>query len=222
MPARRSRHTGLPASLAAQAASDNGLSRTRTCGCSSRPASRAARARPGTAAMRCTGPLAMSAVVWPARLTRLDVGALRDEVLDHLVVAARGGVVQRGVALVVARVDVGAAAPRRGTSPPAASRSARGGASWRRSPRRSPTPAAACSGGTPGPPTGTGGRPDTSLDVVAPPASPVRGRPAGLIVGMFGSAPCATSSFIASTSAAYAARQNGVAPISSTPGRSKL
>ncbi len=45
---------------------------------------------------------------------------------------------------------------------------------------------------------------------------------AGFIVGMFGSAPYLTSSFIASMSLAYAARQNGVAPVSSTRSRSKL
>jgi hypothetical protein len=50
----------------------------------------------------------------------------------------------------------------------------------------------------------------------------VNGRPAGLIVEMFGSAPWATSSFMASTSLAYAARQNGVAPLSSTPAKSEL
>ena len=57
--------------------------------------------------MRCTGPLAMSTVVCPSRLTAFDVGALRHEIQDHLVVAARGGVVQRRVAVVIARVDVG-------------------------------------------------------------------------------------------------------------------
>ena len=57
----------------------------------------------GNGWMRCTGPLAMSAVVCPSRDDGLDVGALRDQVLDHLDVAARGGVVQRGVALVVVR-----------------------------------------------------------------------------------------------------------------------
>ena len=36
-----------------------------------------------------------------------DVGAFRHEVLDHLDVAAGRRVVQRGVAFVVARVDVG-------------------------------------------------------------------------------------------------------------------
>jgi hypothetical protein len=39
---------------------------------------------------------------------------------------------------------------------------------------------------------------------------------------MLGSAPAATSKRIASTSLAYAARQNGVAPLSSTPDRSVL
>ena len=37
-----------------------------------------------------------------------DVGALRHEIQNHLVVAAGGGVVQRRVAVVVPRVDVGA------------------------------------------------------------------------------------------------------------------
>ena len=51
-----------------------------------------------------------------------------------------------------------------------------------------------------GPPIGTGGRPEMSCTWRVP--SPVNGRPAGFIVGMFGSAPCATSSFIAATSLA--------------------
>src|SRR5512138_183674 len=45
-----------------------------------------------------------------------------------------------------------------------------------------------------------------------PPPRPPRPRPAGGVDGTFGSAPCAISSFIASTSTAYAARQNGVVP----------
>ena len=73
-------------------------SRTRTCDCSSRRGSRAASAPRETAASRCTGPLAMSAVVCPSRLTRVDVGALRHEVGDHLDVAARR---RRGAAAVL-------------------------------------------------------------------------------------------------------------------------
>ena len=38
----------------------------------------------------------------------LHVGAFRDQVLDQLVVAARRGVMERRVAVVIARVDVGA------------------------------------------------------------------------------------------------------------------
>ena len=76
----------------------------------------------------------------------LHVGALRDEVLDHLDVAARRRVVQRGVALVVDGVDVGVELLDQVLRPRPASRSARSGASWRRSLRRSrrrPRPGAA-------------------------------------------------------------------------------
>src|SRR5687768_5408631 len=89
-------------------------------------------------------------------------------------------------------------------------------------PSPNPTPAAACSGGTPGPPSGIGGKPDTSCASRAVPTSPSGRRPAGRIVEIFGSAPCSKSNDIAPTSPANAARQNGVAPISSTPARSKL
>ena len=61
----------------------------------------------GNGWMRCTGPLAMSAVVRAFAADRLHVGALRHQVLNHLDVAARRGVVQRGVAFVVEGVDVG-------------------------------------------------------------------------------------------------------------------
>ena len=84
---RARRGEALP--LAHRALKRRGPSTTRTCGCSSRPASRAARSSPGYGCVRCTGPLAMSIVVWPERLTLLDVRALGDQVQDHLVVAAR-------------------------------------------------------------------------------------------------------------------------------------
>ena len=48
----------------------------------------------GQGCVRCTGPLAMSTVVWPSRLTTSGIGALRDQVLQHLDVAAGRGVVQ--------------------------------------------------------------------------------------------------------------------------------
>jgi hypothetical protein len=44
----------------------------------------------------------------PAAVHLLDVGALGDEVRDHLVVAARGRVMDCGVAVVIDRVHVGA------------------------------------------------------------------------------------------------------------------
>ena len=50
----------------------------------------------------------MSAVVWPLRATAFTSAPLLTQIDDHLVVAARRGVVQRRVAVVVARVDVGA------------------------------------------------------------------------------------------------------------------
>src|SRR5215510_1152344 len=83
-------------------------------------------------------------------------------------------------------------------------------------PAAKPAPAAARSGGTPDPPVGIGGNPETSRTSRRP-LSPVSGRSTGLIVGIEGSAPYDTSSFMASTSAAYAARQNAVAPASSMP-----
>ena len=63
---------------------------------------------------------------------------------------------------------------------------------------------------------GIGGKPETSR-VSRRPTSPTSGRSGGLIVGIAGSAPYDTNSFIASTSAPYAARQKDVAPASSTP-----
>src|SRR5262245_46148111 len=83
------------------------------------------------------------------------------------------------------------------------------------SPSPYPAPAAASSGGTAGAPTGTGGIPETSS--ASRVASPVRTRPGVRIVQMLGSAPHLTRSFMASISEEYAARQNGVAPVSSTP-----
>ena len=56
--------------------------------------------------MRCTGPLAMSTVVWPARLTIFGSAPFEIRYSNHLVVAARRRVVNRGVAFVLARVDV--------------------------------------------------------------------------------------------------------------------
>jgi hypothetical protein len=60
---------------------------------------------------------------------------------------------------------------------------------------------------------GVRGRPDGSLARAAVPYD---------IVGILGSAPYLTSSRIASTSSAYAARQNGVAPEKSMPMRPVL
>ena len=87
--------------------------------------------------MRCTGPLAMSAVVLPSRVDRLDVGALRHQVLNHLDVAARRRVVQRGVAFVIDGVDVGVQLLDQVLDRRPACRPARSDASWRRSLRRS-------------------------------------------------------------------------------------
>ena len=50
----------------------------------------------------------MSAVVWPLRATALTSAPFDTRYENHLVVAARGGVMERRVAVVVARVDVGA------------------------------------------------------------------------------------------------------------------
>ena len=61
----------------------------------------------GNGLMRCTGPLAMSTVVLPSRLTAFESAPFETRYENHLVVAARGGVVDRGVAVVIARVDVG-------------------------------------------------------------------------------------------------------------------
>ena len=78
------------------------LSTRRTCGCSSRRASRAARSSRGTADAlhRTVGHVGRRLAF---AVDGLHVGALRHEVEDHLVVAARGRVVQRRVAVVVAR-----------------------------------------------------------------------------------------------------------------------
>src|SRR5207342_286841 len=75
-----------------------------------------------------------------------------------------------------------------------------------------------------GPPVGIGANPDGSAVAASTSAgaSAPGSRPTGLIVGIFGSAPCANNSFIAGTSVPYAARQNGVAPVVFTPSKSKL
>src|ERR1043165_5996423 len=89
-------------------------------------------------------------------------------------------------------------------------------------------------GQIPGPPSGTGGTPEGSFRgagavpsyetvlAPAPPPRPPRCRAGGLIVGTLGFAPWERSSFIAGTSVAYAARQNGVAPRKSTRRLSRL
>src|SRR5262245_4984996 len=86
------------------------------------------------------------------------------------------------------------------------------------------TPAAAWIGNAPGPPGGIGGASyfawfDAAVGAIGPPApaggafgAPRRIGTGGAIVGMFGSAPYFTSRRIASTSVAYAARQNAVEP----------
>src|SRR5439155_896575 len=85
------------------------------------------------------------------------------------------------------------------------------------------TPAAACSAYAPGPPGGIGSAEYRSwlaagVGATGPPAPggapppPRRIGTGGAIVGICGSAPCATRRRIAATSVAYAARQNAVEP----------
>ena len=175
-------------------------STTRTCGCSSRRATRGRSMVSGNGCTRCTGPLARSMVVWPARFTRVTSAPLRHEVLDHLGVAARRRVMNDGVALVVERRSRRRRSPRPGTAPPPSSRPARRRASCRRSPcrsRRRPPPAAAeCPDRRPESAAGSRRRAVRRRR---------RGRgvrSAGRIAGMCGSAPRATSSRIAATSLA--------------------
>ena len=176
----------------------------------------------GHGCTRCTGPLAMSATVCPSRLTLLDVGALRHEIQDAVDVAARGGVMQRGVAVVVDGVDVGAGHFDQVLDAAAGSPPANECASWRRSLRRSRRrrpPAAAA-------------RRDRRSESAAGPTRPALRAPPGIAEraagrpdassGCSGRRRARSSSVIAATSPANAARQNGVAPISSTPARSKL
>ncbi len=83
------------------------LSRTRSGGCSSSRASRAAPPFPGTA-RRCVRTVGHVGGRSTAARDGRDVRALADQIQDDVVVAAGGGMVQRRVAVVVAGVDVGA------------------------------------------------------------------------------------------------------------------
>src|SRR5262249_28488836 len=149
---------------------------------------------------------------------RLHVGALRDEVPNHLDVAARRRVMQGGIAFVIVRVHVGVQlldeildgrehAARREAMRVRGKPFAVADAGRRLQRRHART-------------TDRNGR--QSRYVLHFAVDVARARTADRLVRMFGSAPYDTSSFIASTSLAYAARQNAVAPISSTPDRSKL
>ena len=126
----------------------------------------------------------MSAVVWPLRATALTSAPLRHQIQDHLVVAARGGVMQRRVAVVVARVDVGAELLDEILHRRHPAVRARDDGRCRRSLRRTRRRRRRGSANAPGPPGGIGGAVVPLLAVgvgasapSAPPA-PARRRPA--------------------------------------------
>src|SRR5262249_14246165 len=75
-------------------------------------------------------------------------------------------------------------------------------------------------GNTAGPPQGIGGSPDRSGRLGSGPPSSYRS--GTLAVGMLGSAPYLSSSFIAGRSSVYAAHQKAVAPVRPTLKRSRL
>jgi len=60
----------------------------------------------GNGWMRCTGPFAMSAVVWPPPARGRNARPLLHEVKNHLVVAACSRTMERPVVVVIPRVDV--------------------------------------------------------------------------------------------------------------------
>ena len=172
----------------------------------------------GNGWMRWTGPFAMSTVVCPRRLTAMTSAPLIDKVPDQLVIASGRGVMHGVVAVVVPGVHVGAQLLDQvpyGGEPPV------GHVAMRIA--RKPFPVSDTRGGVDRPHCGAvhrhGREPRPIFPIVVAAAAAVR---AAFGSARPGSAPEATSSFIASTSVAYAARQNGVAPRTFTRRRSKV